>query len=216
MLIYENDEKIEEYDKFIKVDRPLTPKITELTGITEEMLKNEGVSERTVAQDLMEKLTPGTVMVAHNAQFDLSFIYYLLVRHFPFDVEPLAKKLRWIDTLTVLKDRKDYPHTLKDSVEFYGLENVNYHRAIDDTKALYEVVQAMKEKRNDLEGYLNLFGYNPKYPVDEKYQFSFIDYLEQPYHYDYKYEFSPDNPIPEYKTLAAKRESLRNTHEKKV
>ena len=207
MLIYEDGQKIEEYDKFINIGRPLTPKITELTGITDEMLENEGVSEETVAQDLKEKLTPDTVMVAHNAQFDLSFIYYLLVRHFPFEVESIAKNLDWIDTLTVLKDRKDYPHTLKDSVEFYELEDVNYHRAIDDTKALYEVVQAMKEKRDDLEGYLNLFGYNPKYPVDEKDQFSFIDYLKQPYHYNY--DFSPDNPIPEFKTLAAKRKFLQ-------
>lgn len=208
MLIYENNEKVEEYDKFIKVGFPLTSKITELTGITDEMLENEGVSEETVAQDLKEKLIPGTVMIAHNAQFDLSFIYYLLVRHFPFDVESIVSNLDWIDTLTVLKDRKDYPHTLKDSVEFYELEDVNYHRAIDDTKALYEVVQAMKEKRNDLKGYLNLFGCNPKYPVDEKYRFSFIEYLKQPYHYDYN--FSPDNPIPEFKTLAAKRKSLRS------
>lgn len=178
MLIYEDGEKIEEYDKFIKVDRPLTPKITELTGITDEMLENEGVVEEIIAQDLKERLTPGTLMVAHNAQFDLCFIYYLLRRHFPLEVDYIVANLDWIDTVTVFKDYKEYPHRLCDVVG--DCPEINFHRAIDDTKALVIATQKLKSVDVPLDKYVNLFGYNPKYGISGK-EFKFIKYRRQPY-----------------------------------
>lgn len=41
----------------------------------------------------------------------------------------------------------------------------NGHRAIDDVLALFEVLKAMDDEREDLGSYVNLFGYNPKYGV---------------------------------------------------
>ena len=41
----------------------------------------------------------------------------------------------------------------------------NSHRAIDDVLALFEVLKAMDDERDDLAAYVNLFGYNPKYGV---------------------------------------------------
>jgi hypothetical protein len=37
--------------------------------------------------------------------------------------------------------------------------------AIDDVLALFEVLKAMDDEREDLGSYVNLFGYNPKYGV---------------------------------------------------
>ena len=119
-------------------------------------------------------------MIAHNAQFDLSFIYFLLKRHFPSEADDIVSSLNWIDTYTVLKDRKEYPHKLIDAVHHYGIEEVNFHRAIDDTKALYEVTKALKNERDDLYEYINVFGYNPKYGVNGM-KFSFIEYKAQYY-----------------------------------
>ena len=163
----------EEYDKFINVGQQIPPGITQITGITDEMLKNEGVDEKIIAQDLKERLTPNTLMIAHNAQFDLSFIYHLLKRHYPSEADEIVANLNWIDT---------YPHKLIDAVHYYNIEEVNFHRAIDDTKALYEVTKALKRERNDLIEYVNVFGYNPKYGVDG-YRFSFIEYKPQYYCY---------------------------------
>lgn len=175
------DGETKEYDKFVNIGKPLNRKITELTGITDKDLIENGVSEEEIANDLKKALTENTVMIAHNAQFDLAFIYYLLKRYFPTEADDIVKKVDWIDTVTVLKDRKDYPHKLIDAVEHYNIEKVNFHRAIDDTKALYQVVLAMKKERNDLREYKNIFGYNPKYR-DERGEFPFIDYIAQPYH----------------------------------
>ena len=97
-----------------------------------------------------------------------------------YEADGIVKNVDWLDTLTVVKDRKEYPHKLIDAVEYYGIEKVNFHRAIDDTKALYNVTRALKNERNDLEEYLNIFGYNPKYGVNGV-KFEFIDYKPQYY-----------------------------------
>ena len=163
MLTVEDGEITDEYDKFVNIDWDLPPKITQITGITDEMLILEGESEAHIAEDLKNNLTPDTLMIAHNCQFDLSFVYSLLERHYPNDAYEIVSNIKWMDTVTVLKDRKEFPHKLIDAVKYYGIEEVNFHRAIDDTKALYNVTQALKEERDDLKEYINIFGYNPKY-----------------------------------------------------
>nr|WP_292800459.1 3'-5' exonuclease [Methanobrevibacter sp.] len=180
MFTLEDGVITEEYDKFIKINEALPPKITQITGITDDMLNDEGVSEDIIAQDLKERLTKDTLMIAHNTHFDLSFIYYLLKRHFPGEADEIVSNLNWLDTVTVFKDRKGYPHKLIDAVHHYGIEEVNFHRAIDDTKALYEVTKALKSERDDLSEYINIFGYNPKYGVNGM-KFSFIEYKAQYY-----------------------------------
>lgn len=181
MITVVDGEIVEEYDEFIKIDGLLPSKITEITGITDKMLADDGLDEKTVANDLKERLTEGTLMIAHNAQFDLSFVYHLLKRHFPSEADEIVENMHWLDTLTVLKDRKEYPHKLIDAVEHYELDEVNFHRAIDDTKALYEVYKKLKNERDDLAEYIDLFGFNPKYPIDSEYKFDFIKYKRQYY-----------------------------------
>lgn len=180
MFTVVDGEIVEKYDEFVNIGKPLPPNITRITGITNQMLREEGIEEDRVACDLKKRLTPGTVMVAHNCQFDLMFVHFLLKRHFPLEADDIVRNVGWLDTVSVLKDRKDYPHKLIDAVEHYGIEKVNFHRAIDDTKALYYVTLAMKDERDDLNEYVNVFGYNPKYPVG--FRFPFIDYKAQPYH----------------------------------
>lgn len=191
MITVVDGEKVEEYDKFIKVDGKLPPKITEITGITDQMLDEEGFDEDVIAEDLRKRLTPNTLMIAHNAQFDLSFVYSLLKRHFS-DADDIISNIDWLDTLTVLKDRKEYPHKLIDGVKHYGIAEVNFHRAIDDTNALMDVTRAMINERPDLEEYINIFGYNPKWGVSGI-KFPFIEYKKQ---YYTNFMVSSDNILP--------------------
>ncbi len=181
MLTVEDGEITDRYDKFIDVGQPLSPKISKLTGITNDMIRNEGICEDIVANDLRERLSKDTLMVAHNCQFDLLFVYSLLARHFPDEAKDIVSNLNWLDTVSVLKDRKEYPHRLINAVEYYNIEKVNFHRAIDDTKALFDVAMAMKNERDDLKDYINVFGYNPKYGVSGV-RFPFIEYKPQKFH----------------------------------
>lgn len=150
-------------DAFIKLPEGETipARIVELTGITDQMLQTEGTSPQKAAAAFAKILADGPVlMAAHNAQFDLLFVRELL----------RGKNIGrpdFLDTLTVYKDRRNYPHKLANAILSYGLEGKvkNSHRAIDDVLALLEVVKAMDEEREDLPSYVNLFGYNPKYGV---------------------------------------------------
>ena len=180
-MLIDEDGQITEYDEFVDIGEPLHPKITRITGITNSMLASDGEKEEIVAQELKDNMTPGTLMIAHNCQFDLLFVYHLLKRHFPDEADEIVSNVDWLDTLSVLKDRKEYPHKLIDAVEHYRLEKVNFHRAIDDTKALYLATQEMINERDDLYLYINEFGYNPKYGVSGP-RFPFIEYKRQPYH----------------------------------
>lgn len=192
MLVVEDGVILEDYDEFINIGQPLPSKITEITSITDEMLEKEGIDEKKVALDLKERLTKGTLMIAHNAQFDLAFVYSLLERHFPEEVDGIVENLKWLDTLTVFKDRKEYPHKLIDAVEYYEIEKVQFHRAKDDTRALYYVTRELKYERDDLKEYINIFGYNPKYGVGGP-RFDFIVYKPQYYN---NFMVSPQRILP--------------------
>ena len=97
----------------------------------------------------------------------MSFLYYLLLR----DGDPaILKGKDKLDLLTVYKDRHSYPHKLCHAIEVYALADrvVNSHRAVDDVLATVEVMKAMESEKADLECYVNLFGYNPKYGIEGK------------------------------------------------
>lgn len=173
---------VEQMDEFIHLPEGqlLDPKIVELTHITDAMLQTQGLSEGEVLGRFV-KMFAGerALVIAYNAHFDLSFLYYGLAR------QGLASALRGIDmldALTVYKDRRDYPHKLEAAIEQYGLQDrvVNSHRAIDDTLALKEVLVAMEQELPDLNRYLNLFGYNPKFGVCGA-KISSVTYKPQPY-----------------------------------
>lgn len=60
--------------------RTLPPFITQLTGITEEQLEQEGVEKADACEAFCNLLGGGerTLLAAYNAQFDLNFLYHFL------------------------------------------------------------------------------------------------------------------------------------------
>lgn len=134
-------------DVFVKLPEGerIPQKIVELTGITDEQLENEGITEAEAAARFTELIGGGRVLlVAHNAQFDLLFTAEMLRRHGNGGPEAL-KAADYLDSLTVYKDRRAYPHKLANAILTYKLEDKvqNSHRAIDDVAALFEVCKAM-------------------------------------------------------------------------
>lgn len=155
-------------DLFIRLPegRRLDPFIVDLTGITEERLEAEGVGDQEAARafaDLLEG-AERPLIAAYNAQFDLNFLFYLLQ---PWGLAGALKKPRFLDALTVYRDRRDYPHKLENAIAAYHLEDraVNSHRAIDDARAAALLLEAMAAERDDLERYIDLFGTHPKFGV---------------------------------------------------
>ena len=172
---------VAEYDELVALNPGgfVPPKIQELTGISTQDLREKGVPKTRVCRDIAEMIQGNTLLLAYNAHFDLSFLFYMLLR----DGDPcILKGKDKLDLLTVYKDRRPYPHKLCSAIEAYGLSGkvVNSHRAVDDVIATVAVMQEMEQERDDLARYINLFGYNPKYGVEGK-PIGSVTYKAQPY-----------------------------------
>lgn len=159
----------EEYDQLITLSPGgfVPTQIEALTGISNQDIRERGIPKTRVCCDIARMIAGSTLLLAYNAQFDLSFLFYLLLR----EGDPtILKGKDKLDLLTVYKDRRSYPHKLCNAIESYGLSGkvVNSHRAVDDVLATVEVMKAMEAERDDLCRYLNLFGYNPKYGISGK------------------------------------------------
>ena len=159
----------ETYDELISLSPGgfVPAKIEQLTGISTQDLRERGIPKTRVCCDIARMIQGNSLLLAYNAHFDLSFLFYLLLRH---GDPTILKGKDKLDLLTVYKDRHSYPHKLCNAIDVYGLSGkvVNSHRAVDDVLATVEVMKSMEAERNDLLRYVNLFGYNPKYGVDGK------------------------------------------------
>ena len=178
----------QEYDQLISLSPGMVipAEIERLTGITNQAVKERGISKTEVCRDIFQMFSGNTLLLAYNAHFDLSFLYYLLLRN--GDPAVLKGKDK-LDLLTVYKDRASYPHKLCNAITHYGLQDkvVNSHRAVDDVIATVEVMKAMEEEKDDIMRYVNLFGYHPTYGLGSK-PIGSVIYKPQPY----------DCPIPLY------------------
>ena len=170
-----------EYDELVALTPGgfVPPKITELTGISTQDLREKGLPKTRVCRDIAEMFGGNCLLLAYNAHFDLSFLFYMLLR----DGDPtILKGKDKLDLLTVYRDRHSYPHKLCSAIEVYGLSGkvVNSHRAVDDVIATVAVMEEMEKEKDDLLSYVNLFGYNPKYGVEGK-PIGSVTYKSQPY-----------------------------------
>ena len=181
---------VQEYDELVSLSPGgfVPPMIQNLTGISNEDLRAHGIPKTRVCCDIARLIAGNTLLLAYNAHFDLSFLYYLLLRH----VDPMILKGKdKLDLLTVYKDRRSYPHKLCNAIEAYGLAEqvVNSHRAVDDVIATVAVTLEMEKERADIENYVNLFGYHPKYGIDGK-PIGSVTYKPQ--------QYDPPKPLYEY------------------
>ena len=171
-----------EYDELVTLSPGgfVPPKIQELTGISTQDLRERGLSKPRVCRDIAEMVQGNALLLAYNAHFDLSFLFYMLLR----DGDPaILQGKDKLDLLTVYRDRHSYPHKLCSAIEAYGLSGkvVNSHRAVDDVLATVAVMAEMEKEKDDLMRYVNLFGYNPKYGIEGK-PIRSITYKPQPNH----------------------------------
>ena len=179
----ENGVETDCMDLFVRLPegRSIPPFITELTGITDEKLLSEGVDQGEAVEAFCRLLEGAErpLLVAYNAQFDLNFLYWFLR---PYDRVEVLRVPRFLDALTVYRDRRDYPHKLCNAIEAYGLGDrvVNSHRAVDDARATVALLEAMAAERDDLERYLDLFGVHPQYGMSGR-KISSVTYRPQSY-----------------------------------
>lgn len=189
-VVLERSDVTQQYDRLIRLapGQQVPPEIQRLTGITTQDVEQRGIPRDQAAREIAGLLAGNTLLTAYNAHFDLSFLFHMLRVH--GDPGCLRGKDK-LDLLTVYRDRRAYPHKLRDAIAAYGLEGTvqNSHQADQDALATVSVMDAMSAEQDDLPDYINLFGYIPKYGPPRR-PIRSVTYLPQPY----------DSPIPLYRT----------------
>jgi len=155
--------EIDAFDQLLLADKPLSPKIIEITHITDEMLLREGIEQEIACQRFLQMMEGNPLLVAYNIQFDLSFLHYFIRRYFDSNYEI---KNDILDVMAIYKDRHRYPHRLDQAVETYQASVKNTHRAIDDIRATFDVLVKMNEELPNITKYVNVIGFNKKYGVN--------------------------------------------------
>ena len=137
-VLVRNGEVVEEFDTFVKPGKAITPKITELTGITNEMVA-DAPGEAEALQAFLE-FAGGRILVAHNAHsFDIRFLRAAARR------SGIAFEPTYIDTLTMAQAMYPGLHNYKQGTINKHLELPAYeaHRACEDSAALGRIFCVM-------------------------------------------------------------------------
>ena len=148
-------EIVDRFSTFVNPERPIPFRIEELTGINDVMVKDSPKIEE-VLPKFME-FCEGSIMVAHNADFDMSFI------------EANCRRMDIPSELTVI-DTVGLSRFLVTGLARYKLDTVakalgvplgNHHRAVDDAECTARIFQKLCSRMKE-QGITNLDEANEK------------------------------------------------------
>lgn len=135
----ENGVVVDTFNQLINPEKLIPRKIESLTGITNEMVKDKPLINQVLPEFI--QFCEDAVLVAHNAEFDISFILknvndLNLNFHPPYiDTLPMAR--------VILTDLKR--HRLDTLTKYYKITLENHHRAKDDAVATAHVFMKLLE-----------------------------------------------------------------------
>ena len=140
----EDGEIVSEFQEFIDPGQPLSETTTNLTGITDDMVQGSK-SEDEVLQ-AFQAFSEGTVLVAHNASFDMGFINTAYQRHGLGQADQPV-----IDTLEL--SRMLHPnlksHRLNTLAKRYDVALEHHHRAIYDSESTAKLLWIFLKEAKD-------------------------------------------------------------------
>ena len=139
----ENGVITDTFSTFANPEMPIPQKITQLTGITDDMVKDAPSQSKAVSAFL--EFAGDNVLVAHNAPFDTSFIAKAC--------EDMGREYNYtsIDTVAIssaiLTDIKNCK--LDTVAKFLRLGDFNHHRATDDAEMLARIFINLCQRLTD-------------------------------------------------------------------
>ena len=137
-----NGEVIDEFSCFVNPEKHIPQRVSEVTNITDDMVK-DAKTIKEVFPDVLEFLGDpnNTVIVAHNANFDVGFLKQNAINlGYKFDYT-------YLDTLSLAKDL--FPNYKKYKLgkiaENLGIKVEVAHRALDDVDTTVKVFRVMMD-----------------------------------------------------------------------
>ena len=131
---------VDSFNQLIKINRSLSPFITNLTGITDEMLKT-GKTPTQVYLDFVQFIEED-IIIGHNINFDLGFLSNKCKKYINHDLTN-----DYIDTLYMA--RKLVPNSVNYKLGTLAkLFNISYegaHRGLKDVEITYEVYNKLRK-----------------------------------------------------------------------
>lgn len=131
---------VDQYNELIKINRKLSPFITNLTGITGEML-NKGKLPTIALKEFID-FVDEDVIIGHNVNFDLGFLKNKCKKYIDYSLNN-----RYIDTMYLAK--KLVPNSINYKLEtLANYFNVSYegaHRGLKDVEITYEVYNCLRK-----------------------------------------------------------------------
>lgn len=138
-----NGEVIDEFSCFVNPEKPIPPRVVEVTNITDDMVKDAETIDKVMPKIL--EFVGDSVLVAHNADFDIGFLKY--------NAKNLGLSLEntYLDTLRLAKDLfPDYKkYKLGKIAENLGIKVEVAHRALDDVDTTVKVLNVMLKMLKD-------------------------------------------------------------------
>lgn len=139
----ENGVITDTFSTFANPEMPIPQKITQLTGITDDMVKDAPSQSEAVGSFL--EFAGDNVLVAHNAPFDTSFIAKAC--------EDMGREYNYTSIDTVAISRAiltDIKNCKLDTVaKFLRLGDFNHHRATDDAEMLARIFINLCQRLTD-------------------------------------------------------------------
>jgi DNA polymerase III epsilon subunit-like protein len=135
---YIDDEPVESFETLVRLSahKKLPPAITELTGITTEMLDKDGIALEQALNDFIAFIGDDCIM-SYNFEFDGAFLYNALGRR-------LSNKSRCIYKMAKSKWKNRYSYKLVDLLESECMTTAaNAHRAMQDVEHAHELLIAI-------------------------------------------------------------------------
>ena len=142
IMKYKNGEVIDSFSEFVNPEKHIPERVTEVTNITDDMVKDAPTIKEMFPKILEFLGDPkDTVIVAHNANFDVGFLKQnAAFLGYDFDYT-------YLDTLSLAKDLfPDYKkYKLGKIAENLGIKVEVAHRALDDVDTTVKVFRVMMD-----------------------------------------------------------------------
>ncbi len=167
-----NNQIIDEFSTYVNPERPISMITTKITSIKNSDLAVAPTIDQ-VIQDFYE-FSKDTVMVAHNAHFDMGFIYESFKQH-----DIAITKMPTIDTLGIARSCYNDSlkrFNLKAVARLFKVELAQHHRAIYDTRATADIfLHMLRDIRK--QGIINLVDLNQLSNKSKAYQFTISKHI---------------------------------------